>query len=131
MTARRGALLLLMALPGCALLHPTGAPPPAAAPVLAAPLAAPEQSQQTAGLLEFVAKAGPGQSRTFEDPALGEVRVTAGRQYYSAAGLPCRHFVLAPLADGGRGSETRAVCRERDGWQLDPVGTTGAVRVGR
>ncbi|HEV2300799.1 MAG TPA: hypothetical protein VGR91_04445 [Stellaceae bacterium] len=124
----RGAVLLVAALTGCTLLHPHA--PPAAVRGAAVPAAAPvERNRQPPGLLEFVANAAPGQSRTFEDPAAGAVRVTAGREYYSAAALLCRHFTLAPLGGAAaRATETRAVCRESDGWQLDPIGATGAVR---
>lgn len=131
MTARRGALLLVSALSGCTLLRPVASTPPGeAAPVAATPVpAAAEQSREPPGLLEFVSNAAVGQSRTFEDPLAGTVRVTAGREYYSAAALPCRHFIVAPLGgDAAGATETRAVCREANGWQLDPVGTTGAVR---
>jgi hypothetical protein len=131
MTARRGALILVSALSGCTLLHPAASTAPgAAAPVVAAPVpASAEESRQMPGVLAFVVNAAPGQSRTFDDPGAGTVRVTAGRQYYSAAALLCRHFIVAPLVgDGARATETRAVCREGGGWQLDPVGTTGAVR---
>ena len=130
MTPRQGALLFLAGLSGCALLHPQniGAPPPAAAPAPAAV----EPSREPAGLLDFVATAPSGQSRTFEDPALGAVRVTAGRQYYSAAAVFCRHFLEARLAgEAARATETRAVCRQEGGWRLDPIGTTGAVRSDR
>jgi hypothetical protein len=82
--------------------------------------------------LEFVANAAPGQSRIFADPVAGTVRVTAGQEYYSAAALLCRHFIVAPLGgEATRATETRAVCREGSGWQLDPIGTTGAVRFSR
>jgi hypothetical protein len=134
MTARRGALLLVSALSGCTLLHPAASTAPGdAAPAVAAPVSAPaEESRQPPGLLEFVANAAPGQSRIFDDPVAGTVRVTAGQEYYSAAALLCRHFIVAPLGgEATRATETRAVCREGNGWQLDPIGTTGAVRFSR
>lgn len=118
------AIAFVLAVSGCAVVHQAAAPGVA---VSAAPSI--EQSRQLPGLLEFVANAAPGQSRIFQDPTDGAVRVTVGRQYSSAAALLCRHFIFAPL-DGGtaRATQTRAVCRESDGWQLDPIGTTGAVR---
>jgi len=128
MTVRRAALLLVAALTGCTLLRPAAAPPPAAQPA-PAPAAG---SGQAPGLVEFVANAAPGQSRTFEDAADGAVRVTAGREYYSAAALLCRHFIVAPLGgEPARATETRAVCRVNGGWQLDSIGATGAIRFTR
>jgi hypothetical protein len=133
MRLRRGALLLVAALAGCTLLRPAAAPPPAAAPAAAWPGPAPAAGGgQPKGLLEFVANAAPGQSRTFEDSADGAVRVTAGREYYSAAALLCRHFIVAPLGgEAARATETRAVCRVNGEWQLDPIGATGAIRFTR
>jgi hypothetical protein len=96
------------------------------------PPSAIEESPEPEGLLGFVTRAAPGQSRIFEDPARGTVRVTMGRQYYSADAVICRRFTLAPLGRGAiNETETRAVCREAQGWRLNPIGSTGALPLGR
>jgi hypothetical protein len=133
-----GALLALLFLSGCASMPSWGfgaTAGKARATRASAPPAPPEALQERPephGLLAFVARASPGQSRIFEDAAKGAVRVRMGRQYYSADGVVCRHFTLAPLAPSAANeSETRAVCREARGWRLDPIGSTGALALDR
>jgi common-antigen outer membrane protein len=125
----RAAILAVIALlAGCQSIRPPE--PEAPAPARAAAPAAPQAAQSE--LLQFVARAAPGSARLLSDARWGQVRVTAGRQYFSADGLLCRHFTLFPAhaAAGGDG-ETGAACREADGWRLDPVTSKGTALVAR
>ena len=112
-------------LAGCQSVQPPAAPPPTAPAVVTAP-AAPQPAESE--LLQFIARAAPGSSAVLPDPRRGQIRVLAGRQYFSAAGLSCRHFTVFPA--GGDG-EIGAACREPDGWRLDPITSKGAALLNR
>jgi hypothetical protein len=77
-------------------------------------------------ILSFVASAAPGQSGSVSDARRGRLHVILEREYYSAAGIVCRRFTVAPVsAKTGNEIETRVACQEPGGWRLDTIASKG------